>query len=579
MKKTILSLFLLLSGILTIDADNISLGYCDGGTAERTLDGTSQVAALFPANEFPMYQGATIIGVRIGVASDVANGTKIFIRSKIDGKNIMTFNSTSLYQGWNDVYFDNSMTYSAEDLYVGFETPSGVTPCVSGDVTPNSCFVFTNGKWQDRAAQNYRPICIELLIDGDNYTHADGALLSVDSLSVGINKPFAFTGLIRNNTNQTLSSARMSYDLGNGAQEADAVVADVLPGETGTFSLPIDGVDKIGLYKAKIQLVAVGGVADEYAFNNTVVSPLNVVREIVERNVLLEVFTGQGCVNCPGAHERLAEALKDETNYVEVAHHYGFGSDDFTAPGSSELTWFFNDGSTTFAPGLMIDRHYWGEDLGLSTSGNKPSPVFVTPASDFIKAMLHDRLAKSSPVSLDVKRNYDSATRELTIQVGMKKIEGMSLGTNPVLNIDLIENGLHGSQTGSTGKNYEHNNVNRLFVTDEKGESVSLSDEDYTYATYKVTVDKNWNSKNMKIVAFVSNYDKSTPNNCDVYNAASVSLEGHDDITSAIASVKESANDATVKAIYNANGMRLTHKQPGLNILLFNDGTVRKVYE
>ena len=551
-------------------ADDISLGYCDGGNTEQTLSGMSQVAALFPYSEFPMYQGAEIIGVRLGVASDVAGGVKIFIRDKVGGKTLLTYTSPSLYKGWNDVYFDKRTAYPATDLCVGFETPAGVTPCVSGQTTPNSCFAYENGQWTDLASQDEQPLCVELLVDGDSYTRTDGALLSADSTAVGLGKAFAFTGRIRNNTNQTLSSARMSYDLGDGAHEADATVDDVLPGETGAYSLPVAGVGTIGLRNVKLRLVSLNGVADEYDFNNIAYGKLNVVGDIVKRKVLVEAFTGQECVSCPSGHEQMAEALKDETDYVEVAHHWGFGTDDFTAPGSTELTWFFND-SQTYAPGLMVDRFYW-------ELSNKKSPVSTTPRAATIKAMLTNRLSISAPVDITLKRNYDAATRQLTIQVGMKKIAGMELGSNPVLTVDLVENGLHGRQEGSTNANYEHNKVNRMFVTEVMGESVNLSESDYTYATYKADVDSKWNADNMEIVAFVSNYDKADPTDCEVYNAAGATLEGHDDITTGVAAVGTST-DATVVAIYSVDGTRLSHKQKGINILRFSDGTTRKVME
>lgn len=572
MKEKLLQTLLLSLCSLPTFADDISLGYCDGGNTEQTISGTSQVAALFPYSEFPMYQGTQIIGVRLGVDSDIASGVKIFISDKIDGKTLLTFTSPSLYQGWNDVYFDKKISYPATDLYVGFETPIGVTPCVSGLTTPNSCFAYENGNWTDLALQKKKPLCIELLVDGDSYTHTDGALLSVDSIAVGLDKAFTFTGRIRNNTNKTLSSARMSYDFGDGVHEADATVEDVLPGETGNFSLSVDGSSKLGTKDAKLQIMSLGGVADEYDFNNIAYGKLNVVGDIIKRTVLLEAFTGLDCINCPTGHESMAEALKGETNYVEVAHHWGFGTDDFTAPGSTEMSWFFNDNGMTYAPGLMVDRFYW------DGFNNKKSPVNVTPKAELIKAMVMERKSKSAPVDITLKRNYDSATRQLTIQVGMRKVVGMDLGSNPVLTVDLVENGLHAKQAGSTDENYEHNKVNRKFVTDVMGESVNLSESDYTYATYKVDVESKWNADNMEIAAFVSNYDKYSPSNCEVYNAAGVSLEGHDDISTGVAAVSTSV-DATVVAIYNANGIRLSHKQKGINILHFSDGSTRKVFE
>ena len=158
----------------------------------------------------------------------------------------------------------------------------------------------------------------------------------------------------------------------------------------------------------------------------------------------------------------------------------------------------------------------------------------------------------------------------------MRQIEGQSVGNNPVLTVDLLENGIHAYQSGSTDANYQHDKVNRRFVTDPMGDAVALSTDDYSYATYTSTLDAGWDADNMEIVAFVSNYDKANCNNCDVYNAEDVTLVGNDDISTAVGQL-DSDQQATPVAVYNAAGMRVPAMQRGLNIVKFSDGTTRKV--
>ncbi|MGI6224199.1 MAG: Omp28-related outer membrane protein [Prevotella sp.] len=574
MKKlylTLLALCCLTSGF----ADDISLGYCDGGQVESSLSGATKVAVGFPPEEFPMYEGSTIIGVRIGVNSDVMAGVKVFLRSSLDGDNLYTMTTPTLYQGWNDVYFDETIAYPAGDLYVGYDVSDAVSPGVSGTTTSNSCYTYINGTWKDQTADGVQPLCVELLISGDSYTHNDAGLISVNPLTVSADKQFNFTGVIRNNTNQVLSSVRMSYDLGDGPQEADATVNDVIPGETGTFSLPAMA-GAVGEYTANLNIISVAGQADEYDFNNSASGELKVVGEVVPRKVLLEEFTGLRCSNCPSGHARLELALKNETDYIEVAHHWGFGTDDLTATGSTEYTWFYNS-DNTFAPGMMIDRRTWSDEYGLQTNGGEEgSPVFVVPQAELIQVLMDEAKKQEAEAAVTIKRNYDAASRQLTICVGVKQIAGMTIGDDPVLTIDLIENGIHAAQAGSTDENYEHNNVNRMFVTDPMGDPVNLSTDDYTYATYTVNMSEDWNVDNMNIVAFVSNYNKQDCNDCNVYNAEEVTLNGNDDIPSYI-SQPTAANNASVIAIYNASGVRMQQMQRGLNIVKFSDGTTRKV--
>lgn len=573
MKRKITTFLLALLAMVPALADDLSLGYCDGQQVDASVGSATAVAALFPADEFCMYQGASIIGVRVGVAADCAKGVTLFVRSGLLADNAFTFKTPALYAGWNDVYFDKPYTYPATSLCVGYEVATGVKPGVSGTTTANSCWALKDNLWQNLAATGTAPLCVELLIDGGSYAHTDVALLSVDSVTTALGAPFTFTGRVRNNTPDVLTTLRMSYDLGNGPVEADAQVADVLPGESGQFALPVGGASAIGDFRIPLTALSVGGRADEYAFNNTLRAPLRVLGEMVRRKVLVEEFTGQQCSNCPAGRTKIEEGLKDEDHYVMIAHHTGFGSDALTAPGTTKLNWFYNS-STTFAPGLMIDR----KDLsayGVSSNGNThPTPVFVVPQAALVKAIYQWESAQAAPVSIDLKRSYDASTRQLTVQVGMRQVEGLAVGSNPALTLCIIENNIVAFQYPE-GDNYVHQKANRAFLTQVMGDPVSLSTDQTTHATYTTTLDASWKPENMEIVAFVGNYDATNCTNCTVYNAEGCALEGNDVVDGI--GTPTVASSATIQAIYDLQGARLDALRRGVNIVKFNNGSVRKI--
>ncbi len=216
-----------------------------------------------------------------------------------------------------------------------------------------------------------------------------------------------------------------------------------------------------------------GQQVDEYAFNNTLSAPLRVLSEIVRRKVLVEEFTGQQCSNCPAGRTNIEEGMKDEDHYVMIAHHTGYGTDALTAPGTTKLNWFYNS-STTYAPDLMIDR----KDLsayGVSKNGNtNPTPVFVVPQAALVKAIYQWESTQAAPVSIALKRSYDATTRQLTVLVGMKQVEGQTIGNNPALTLCIIENNIVAYQYPE-GDNYVHQKANRAFLTQALGGTVSLS--------------------------------------------------------------------------------------------------------
>lgn len=550
-------------------AEDISLGYCDGNNVTGNLSDVGAVAIRFPSGKFPMYQGTRIIGVRIGLASNCDKGVKVFLRDRLDGNDIYTYDTGALYKGWCDVMFDEPLDYPASDLILGYEVETGVSPGISaipGYTSSDGCLALTGGKWNDYTAQGASPLCLQLLVAGDSYDKNDAALLTADDLITGNGIPFEITGNIRNNTNAILREVELSLDAGGEVRKGVAAVADVLPGEIGSFTFPMEGIAGSGKYEWALKIESVAGNTDEYAFNDSQTVNIQLVDELVRRKVLLEEFTGQDCPNCPGGKSRIDEALKGLGNVVMVAHHTGFGSDDYTAPGSTMLHFFYNKGGSTYAPAMMLDRQLY--------SGN-PGPVCEIGEPDEIRRRILERQKRPAEVSLTLKRNYNPETRALKVQAAMKRVDGLETGADPMVNILLVENGLIGFQRPNYN-DYHHDEVNRLFVTEPLGDAVELSVTDSTYATYDVIVNEGWNADNMEIVAFVSNYDSKNCNDCWVYNAESCPLVGNDVINGSGANLIPEG-EREISAIYGITGVRLDSMQPGVNIIRYTDGTTRKV--
>lgn len=567
MKKSAL-LYIILHLGLAAYADDISLGYCDGNSVSGELSGMSAVAIRLPSDEFPMYHGSRIIGVRVGLGENCDKGVNVFLRDRLDGADIYTYKTGALYKGWCDVLFDESLDYPASDLVVGYEVASGVRPGVSavaGYTSPDGCLVLENGGWSDYTRQGTSPLCLQLLIAGDSYTANDAALLTVEDMVAAAGMPLEITGNIRNNTNSILREVGLSLETESGLREGAATVADVLPGETGAFTFRTEGIEGSGKKTCDLRVTSVAGRPDDYGFNDVCPVNIRLVDGIVARKVLVEEFTGQNCPNCPAGKGRIDEALKGLDNVVVVAHHTGFGSDDYTASGSTMLHFFYNDpGGSTYAPAMMIDR----------VAGN-PGPVGTIGDPDAIRTRVLERQRRPSEVALTLMRNYDSETRRLKIQADMRHVDGMDVGANPVVSILLIENGIIGLQRPNYS-DYRHDAVNRLFVTAPLGDPVELSVAESTSAVYEAAVDGDWNVDNMEIVAFVSNYDSKNCNDCVVYATESCPLVGNDPIPgTGVDNITDTNKE--VSEIYSISGVLLDSMQPGVNIIRYSDGSTRKV--
>lgn len=571
MRKLSLTVMSAIMALGSISAEDISVGYCDGNNVDGSVTGVNGAAITLPSEQFPMYAASSIIGVRIGVASSIDRGVEIFLRNGIDGEKYLDFKSGTLYPGWNDIYFDSQVAFPGTDLTVGFRSLTNTTiePGYSGisdDTSYGAYMVFANGKWVDYCSQGIAPLCIQLLIDGDSYTKTDVGLISIDHAIVARNRPFAVTGRVRNNTNTILSKVGMRMEIGGKEIESVAETGNILPGETGTFRMYSEGLDMIGEFPATLNITDVAGIQDEFAFNDKAPMTVNVIDEIVDRKVLVEEFTGQNCPNCPYGKDKIDDAVKGLDNIVLVAHHTGFGNDAYTATGSTMLHYFYNSNGSTYAPAIMIDR--------LTMEGEK-SPVRQVEESQVILSRLRKRIDTPAEVSLSLKRNYNPENRHLIIEVGMKQVEGLTVGDNPVLSLLLVENGIIGYQSPNYNE-YSHDHANRKFVTAPLGDEITLGASCNTVLVYEVDVDPLWNTDNMEIVAFISNHDTSDCNNCMVYNAESCALVGSD-IIEGYGEVRITEEEVSVEAIYSITGMRRDTFVKGINIVKYTDGSIRKV--
>ena len=208
----------------------------------------------------------------------------------------------------------------------------------------------------------------------------------------------------------------------------------------------------------------------------------------ITKNVLIEDFTGQLCVNCPEA----ANAIQDIQNFhgsdkvIAVAIHgekpslSGYLANDLG-------TEYYNHWGVETLPSGMVDRQ------GLQDYKDWMSTATKRLEADVI------------PLSLSMENNsYEASNRTLTVQVEV--LAGADLDGK--LQVWLTESKIIGLQSMLDGsKNYEyvHNHVLRDAVNGAYGEAVALKMGEAQTLSYAYTVPEEWNAENLAVVAFVYN--------------------------------------------------------------------------
>lgn len=249
---------------------------------------------------------------------------------------------------------------------------------------------------------------------------------------------------------------------------------------------------------------------------------VNPETEDYTRVILIEQFTSQSCGNCPNGTQAIKNTIAgNESRVAWITHHAGYGTDDFTIKASEGIASFFK---VNAAPNMILNRevqkyHDFGMDAsGQPVIGAETSSLVFHPAYSQmggISTMYEDAFRSEGMASINIKKEMVDGA----LKVG---VYGAVKGEQKVcLNVVLVENNLKAKQYGPTGwdENYIHNNVPRVVVTPQLGESITLDAATYQ-KEYEIALNPKWKLENCEIVVFVTKSNYKT-----VLNAASVPVQ------------------------------------------------------
>lgn len=212
----------------------------------------------------------------------------------------------------------------------------------------------------------------------------------------------------------------------------------------------------------------------------------------VARNVLIEDFTGQRCVNCPNATDEIEhlQQFYGADTVIAVGIHSGpFAKTSRGVPYSlytEEGDEYFNYWRVESQPKGVIDRKGTSEYTTWST-------------------LVREELSSNAPVSLSATTEYNKETRNLSVTVNSEGIDGNTTGN---LQVWLIEDGIVDFQympDGGVEREYTHNHVFRHSVNGTWGTAFSITEGGFKTDNFSCTLDEAWKPENMSIVVFVYN--------------------------------------------------------------------------
>ncbi|MDE6330543.1 MAG: Omp28 family outer membrane lipoprotein [Muribaculaceae bacterium] len=224
---------------------------------------------------------------------------------------------------------------------------------------------------------------------------------------------------------------------------------------------------------------------------------IEVERPQIARKVLVQEFTGQGCINCPqGA--ALVHELQEQYPGSVIAVNLHPKNTQYTRPlGGMNLT---SDIATVYY------QYYKPSSLPSAVIDGAPAVSNVSLWTDAILTALE----VEAPAELTLHTDYDHATRELTVTYNalFSKLYESPLA----INIWVMENGLVGPQYSGSNivMEYVHNHVARTSLTGDWGVTIAdsfIPDQEFT-DSFSITLDSEWVAENCQVIAFLQNPSK-----------------------------------------------------------------------
>ena len=591
--------FAALFGAANAQVSGMEIGYCDGQMKSSgsdqfsTMDDDTDVsAAIFlPAETLEMYKGCSIEQVHAALASTLnVESLTVWIRSALDGENIaqgtITKSTTpKMAKGWNTVSLDApykipenpsavyvGLTFHQKSVSVGL---SVVEPSVKEPVDGGlHVQLGTNAEWKDRSDEG--TLAIEALVFGDQLPKFNLALKRLEVQPTFVKDKGTLSGVatVRNLASHTISAFDLECRIGDSENrytvhfDTPLAYKDEVPFE---FTITPDLADMTGnpmTITAEVKNLAEGD--EQYPADNSLSTQFEVVKSDFTRNILIEEFTTEKCVNCPRAANILHTVLEMDAykdRLVALCHHTGYYTDSYTLREDVAYEWFFG-GYGTYAPGMMVDRLH----TDYTAITNEGSPVFCPSLASDLTKMLDKRIKDVAFVSLKIETTLED-------QVAKVKVTGSRSKENftdyaPRIVVALTEDNIRTtSQAGASGE-YFHQHVNRVYNS-TWGDVIEWNGDDYTYeCELKVSLTK-YAKENLGVTAYIWNYDPTDYQKCEVANAAAIFFPDFDDQTTGINGIVADENAPT--EYFTLQGVKIAKPESGTMCIAVKAGKATKL--
>ena len=493
----------------------LRLGYCPDEISDQasylTLNSGSEVrfraAIVLPASRMQSLKGAKLTKIRVGAPAGMT-GWYVTLRNALTSSALIkTIDLPTTVEGWNEAVLPEPFEITGEDLVVYYagKLPAGKGLLLDGQGNPNGCYIHEGVDWINAYDYGYQSLSLQAEVEVEGELPASD--LAIESCSFQpqfchIGNEVSVKFRVSNYGFSEAALPALTYSL-NGGEPHTLQPEGSLPASGFTdleVQLPTDDcTDGYNLITASIDLT------DGNLDNNRIEAQLPCYATAYPRKSLIEHFTTLPCVNCPYGLNVLRGLVSGRTDYVWVAHHVGYMTDELTVNDSYKVSSIVG---VNGAPMACFDRTVLP---GLSSNTSAAFSIgYSNPAYGKEELTPYFDQCASTPafVSVNLDCSFDTATRQLSVNVQGERGALLDLFyPEQNLSVWIVEDQVETTEKQKGSGDQEHDNVFRATLTPMLGDAIEWQGDAYS-RSFSYTLPEAWKPEHVRVVALVNRPDE-----------------------------------------------------------------------
>lgn len=541
-----------------VDPNNphIRLGHCNTEFnpyyTNHFMESTDQAhefgAAIYITPEvLKKYAGCTITSVHFALWDEVGEYYNVFVAEELG--NIYTptqpisqalVTKGNFHTGWNAVDIPPVTITGTKGLYIGWLSAVNAEHAMEGyftldrhrgELVPDgNWYMAGSGRWQAIKQEINLNLMIRAYAEGDNAPLNDvgtGQLNGPDV--IWQNSATSYNLLVTNYGTQTVNNMEVEV-MSDGRLFTQKQLTGLCIAHNEHMVLDINDIQfpDAGNHNISVKVSSLNGETDTDMtdnFQSMGVYSIPEDAQTVPRTILLEEMTSELDPLAPIADSLYNEAVSMAEDVIWVKHHIdGIGTrkdgnpwDTFATEEDRQYIRFYEGyprQNVDFTPALVFDRNHF-QNMREATG------ICYFIADDYEANVILD-ICRYVPCYLNINTvlAYDEVTRQLSIDVNANSVLNQMIHQDDLrLTVYVVEDSLRSTlqRTNATSVGqlnedgtYTQNGVIRSFVTGVWGEPVELTNNgtDFSFDRhYTVELPEDWNTDNLRVVAFAHNYN------------------------------------------------------------------------